>query len=283
MTFIWNSTAQFCNARSNFDKCNYIRCLRAEFSAKHIKAPLSFITRSRMEYDFGSWQSPHIPHSHLYRGTFPWTPPTAIYRPYTVQWTVSNTKLHWSTPLCTGRYDGLYFFQNVFSSHSSQQQHVLHLYHPCPHYISVQEWRWMGFLEGKRTNDLEGEPEWPPFSTVTEIIQTCIVPDCTWITLKYIAGTSQIWNNSNWKWGWRWRSMTCMFTTSPQYYPQCMFVANYLQGHGQLTPIFNNRVSHDARFFLYEFAKSYHDQKLNFTYRQTQPTKIPLGPLRVKG
>ena len=83
-TLIWNSTAQFCNARSNFDKCHYISCIRAEFAAKHIKAPLSFITRWRMESDFGSWQSPDISRSHLYRGTFPWTPPTAIYRADTV-------------------------------------------------------------------------------------------------------------------------------------------------------------------------------------------------------
>ena len=52
-TLIWNSTAQFCNARSNFDKCHYINCLRAEFAAKHTKAPLSFIMRWRMESDFG--------------------------------------------------------------------------------------------------------------------------------------------------------------------------------------------------------------------------------------
>ena len=26
-----------------------------------------------MESDFGSWQSPDISRSHLYRGTFPWT------------------------------------------------------------------------------------------------------------------------------------------------------------------------------------------------------------------
>ena len=87
-TLIWNSTAQFCNARSNFDKCHYISCLRAEFAAKHTKAPLSFITRWRMESDFGSWQSPDISRSHLYRGTFPWTPPTAIYRAYTVSYKI---------------------------------------------------------------------------------------------------------------------------------------------------------------------------------------------------
>ena len=81
---MWNSTAQFCNARSNFDKCHYISCLRAEFAAKHTKAPLSFIMRWRMESDFGSWQSPYISHSHLYRGTIAWTPPTAIYREHTV-------------------------------------------------------------------------------------------------------------------------------------------------------------------------------------------------------
>ena len=81
---IWNFTTQFCNARSNFDECYYISCLRAEFAAKHTKAPLSFITRWRMESEFGSWQSPDISRSHLYHGTIAWTPPTAIYREYTV-------------------------------------------------------------------------------------------------------------------------------------------------------------------------------------------------------
>ena len=37
-----------------------------------------------MEPDFGSWQTPDISRSHLYRGTIAWTPPTAIYRAYTV-------------------------------------------------------------------------------------------------------------------------------------------------------------------------------------------------------
>ena len=40
----------------------------------------------KLGLDFGSWQSPDISRSHLYRGTFPWTPPTAIYRAYTVSW-----------------------------------------------------------------------------------------------------------------------------------------------------------------------------------------------------
>ena len=66
-TLIWNSTAQFCNARSNFDKCHYISYIHAEFAAKHTKVPLLFITRWRMESDFGSWQSPDISRSHLSR------------------------------------------------------------------------------------------------------------------------------------------------------------------------------------------------------------------------
>ena len=36
-----NSTTQFCNATSDFDKRRCIRCLRAEYTAKHVKAPLS--------------------------------------------------------------------------------------------------------------------------------------------------------------------------------------------------------------------------------------------------
>ena len=61
-----------------------IRCLRADFTAKHGKSPLSLTTRWWMEPDLGSWQSPDISRSHLYRGTIAWTPPTAIYRAYTV-------------------------------------------------------------------------------------------------------------------------------------------------------------------------------------------------------
>ena len=38
----------------------------------------------KLGLDFGSWQSPDISCSHLYRGTIAWTPPTAIYREYTV-------------------------------------------------------------------------------------------------------------------------------------------------------------------------------------------------------
>ena len=37
-----------------------------------------------MEPDLGSWQSPDILRSYLYRGTIAWTPTTAIYRAYTV-------------------------------------------------------------------------------------------------------------------------------------------------------------------------------------------------------
>ena len=35
--WLWfgNSTTRFCNATPNFDKCHYIRCLCAEFAAKH--------------------------------------------------------------------------------------------------------------------------------------------------------------------------------------------------------------------------------------------------------
>ena len=50
-----------------------------------------------MEPDLGSWQSPDISRSHLYRGTIAWTPPTAIYRAYTVSksWPRSNPLSHW--------------------------------------------------------------------------------------------------------------------------------------------------------------------------------------------
>ena len=42
---VWNSTTRFCNATSNFDKCHDILCLRAEFAAKHTKAPSPLTTR----------------------------------------------------------------------------------------------------------------------------------------------------------------------------------------------------------------------------------------------
>ena len=81
---IWKFYNTVCTATSTFDKWHDIRCLRAEFTAKHGKAPLSLTTRWWMEPDLGSWQSPDISRAHLYRGTIAWTPPTAIYRAYTV-------------------------------------------------------------------------------------------------------------------------------------------------------------------------------------------------------
>ena len=64
---------------SNFDSRQYIRCLLAEFAAKHTKAPLSLTTHWKIEPDFGSWQTPDISCSHLYRDTIAWTLPTVIY------------------------------------------------------------------------------------------------------------------------------------------------------------------------------------------------------------
>ena len=81
---IWKFYNAVCTATSTFDKWHDIHCLRAEFTAKHGKAPLSLTTRWWMEPDLGSWQSPDISRSHLYHGTIAWTPPTAIYRAYTV-------------------------------------------------------------------------------------------------------------------------------------------------------------------------------------------------------
>ena len=59
-------------------------CLHAEFVATHAKPPLSLISRWNKEHDVDFWQPPDISRSHLYPGTFPWTPKTAIYRAYTV-------------------------------------------------------------------------------------------------------------------------------------------------------------------------------------------------------
>ena len=59
-------------------------CLHAEFVATHAKPPLSLISRCNKEHDVDFWQPPNISRSHLYRGTFPWTPTTVIYRAYTV-------------------------------------------------------------------------------------------------------------------------------------------------------------------------------------------------------
>ena len=79
---------RFCNAMSNFDKCHYICCLRAEFATKHTKSLSSLTTRGKMEPDFASWQSPDISRSHLYHRTIAWTPPTAINRECTVVWVI---------------------------------------------------------------------------------------------------------------------------------------------------------------------------------------------------
>ena len=38
----------------------------------------------KLGLNFGSWQSPDISRSQLYRATIAWTPPTAMYREYTV-------------------------------------------------------------------------------------------------------------------------------------------------------------------------------------------------------
>ena len=81
---IWKFQNAVSTATTHFDKCHYIRCLRAEFAAKHAKAPLSLTMRWWMKPDFGFCQSPDISRSHLYRGTIAWTPPTAIYQEYTV-------------------------------------------------------------------------------------------------------------------------------------------------------------------------------------------------------
>ena len=59
-------------------------CLHAEFGATHAKPPLSLMSRWNKEHYVHFWQPPDISRSHLYRGTFPWTPTTAIYRAYTV-------------------------------------------------------------------------------------------------------------------------------------------------------------------------------------------------------
>ena len=54
-----------------------------------------------MEPDMGSWQSPDISRSHLYRGTIAWTPPTAIYRAYTVQLKIVKENAEKFSPLIT--------------------------------------------------------------------------------------------------------------------------------------------------------------------------------------
>ena len=67
-----------------------------------------------MEPDLGSWQSPDISRSHLYRGTIAWTPPTTIYRAYTVPrlfhgsncFTISTCCTH--TDLGSQGYFGVY-------------------------------------------------------------------------------------------------------------------------------------------------------------------------------
>ena len=94
-----------CTSTSNFDLISVIIFVAYELNLplkkKHGKAPLSLTTCWWMEPDLGSWQSPDISRSHLYRGTIAWTPPTAIYREYTVPVNSSPPSasyLHW----CTG-------------------------------------------------------------------------------------------------------------------------------------------------------------------------------------
>ena len=81
---IWKFQNAVCTATSHFILISVIIFVVYELAAKHGKAPLSLTTRWWMEPDFGSCQLPDISRSHLYRSTIAWTPPTAIYREYTV-------------------------------------------------------------------------------------------------------------------------------------------------------------------------------------------------------
>ena len=110
-TLIWKFHHVVLQCKSNFDKCHYIRCLRAEFAAKHEKAPLPLTMRWKMEPDFCSWQPPDISHSHLYRGTIAWTPPTAIYREYTV---FSRTCTHNMQNATVINFDVIIYKDNSF-------------------------------------------------------------------------------------------------------------------------------------------------------------------------
>ena len=128
MALIWKFYNAVCTATSTFDKWHDIRCLRAEFTAKHGKAPLSLTTRWWMEPDLGSWQSPAISRSHLYRGTIAWTPPTAIYRAYTVR-----ARLFGVRPLSKPVLG--YCWLDPKEQTSSAPHHLLLLLpHPHPHY-----------------------------------------------------------------------------------------------------------------------------------------------------
>ena len=81
IALIWKFQNAICTATSTFDKCHYICCLRAEFAAKHGKAPLSLTTR---------WQILAHVSCPIYRALtyiavpLLGPPPTAIYREYTV-------------------------------------------------------------------------------------------------------------------------------------------------------------------------------------------------------
>ena len=90
-----------------------------------------------------------------------------------------------------------------------------------PAYISIQEQRWMQFLESEWwPNDLKGQGQWLPFSIIAKRITRCIFGDSSSNLEQVIIQTSQISKNSKskWhKWSWRSTSMTSIFNTSWEY------------------------------------------------------------------
>ena len=92
-------------------------CLHAEFVATHAKPPLSPILRWNKEHDVDFWQPPDISRSHLYRGTFPWTPTTAIYWAYTVLSSLNLVQIPRAMPQQLYCQFSLRFFINVSLSY----------------------------------------------------------------------------------------------------------------------------------------------------------------------
>ena len=68
----------------NFDKRSYHSFSTCWICVYTCKTPLSIISRWNKKHDVGFSQPPDKSRSHLYRGTIPSTPTTAIYREYTV-------------------------------------------------------------------------------------------------------------------------------------------------------------------------------------------------------
>ena len=105
------------------------------------------------DFDFGSWQTPDISCSHLYRGIIAWTPPTAIYREYTVletmiyswfspQWFIIYHKIASRTSYLDAV---LHILENSFLHQYDRSVAVtsyLCKFQGCSHFMQIPEMFW---------------------------------------------------------------------------------------------------------------------------------------------